>query len=194
MSKSMFYNVNSNNSISLFSSNRREKKNSDELIFIQQLLNSKFTVDLQIAIKYYYIGDFNQVLKLLSKESLAHLLNLLYSYRKSSIEYPTYEKIRLLLKLYLEGLTKCITQFLELGRIKFALSNAEERCEILDNMEKLQEYIDKLNRTVNLFKSTPVSIVEAKILPEYVIYLQMYGYPVGGIFDPNLLNNIKKSD
>jgi len=191
MSKSMFSKGSSTNNHSLILSNKREKQNSNELILIQNLLKSKFTIDLRNVIKYYYIGNFDKVLELLSKERLAYLSKLLYSYRKSSIEYPTYEQFRLLLNLYLEGLTKSIIQFLELGNIKIALSISEERCKILDNMEKLQEYIDKLNRSVNLFKSTPVSIVEAKISPKYAIYLQMYGYPVGGIFDLNLLNNIK---
>jgi hypothetical protein len=190
MSKSMFSNVNWKNP-SLIVSYKQQETPSIELILIKNLLNSKFAIDIQNVIKYYYSGDFNQVLQLLSKEKLQNLTNLLYSYKKSSVQYPTYEKVRLLLKLYLEGLTKCITQFLELGDMKIVLTKCEERCQILDNMEKLQEYIDKLNRTVNLFNSAPVNVIEAKILPEHAAYLRMYGYPVGGIFDAELLNAIK---
>jgi len=190
MSKSMFSNVNWKNP-SLIVSYKQQENSSIELILIKNLLNSKFAIDIQNVIKYYYSGDFNEVLHLLSKEKLQNLTNLLYSYKKSSVQYPTYEKVRLLLKLYLEGLTKCITQFLELVDMKIVLTKCEERCQILDNMEKLQEYIDKLNRTVNLFDSAPVNVIEAKILPEHAAYLRMYGYPVGGIFDPELLNAIK---
>lgn len=152
MSKSMFSNVNWKNP-SLIVSYKQQETPSIELILIKNLLNSKFAIDIQNVIKYYYSGDFNEVLQLLSKEKLQNLTNLLYSYKKSSVQYPTYEKVRLLLKLYLEGLTKCITQFLELGDMKIVLTKCEERCQILDNMEKLQEYIDKLNRNVNLFNS-----------------------------------------
>jgi len=190
MSKSMFSNVNWKNP-SLIVSYKQQENSSIELILIKNLLNSKFAIDIQNVIKYYYSGDFNEVLHLLSKEKLQNLTNLLYSYKKSSVQYPTYEKVRLLLKLYLEGLTKCITQFLELVDMKIVLTKCEERCQILDNMEKLQEYIDKLNRTVNLFDSAPVNVIEAKILPEHAAYLRMYGYPVGGIFDAELLNAIK---
>ena len=191
MSKSMFSNVNLKNH-SLIVNNNVEKTNCIELNLIKKLLDSEFAIYIQNVIKHYYTGDFNKVLKLLTKEKLQYLSNLLYLYKKSSIQYPTYEKVRLLLKLYLEGLTKCIMQFLELGDIKIALSKCEERCKILDNMEKLQEYIDELNRTVSLFNCpAPVAIIEAKILPEHATYLRMYGYPVGGIFDVELLNDIK---
>lgn len=190
MSKSLFSNVNWKNP-SLILSYKQQDKPSNELILIKTLLNSEFAINIQNVIKYYYIGNFNEVLLLLSKEKLQYLSNLLNLYKKNPIQYPLYEKVRLLLKLYLEGLSKCITQFLEIGNMKIALTKCEERCQILDNMEKLQEYIDKLNRTVNLFDSAPVNVIEAKILPEHATYLRRYGYPVGGIFDAELLNAIK---
>ena len=59
------------------------------------------------------------------------------------------------------------------------------------NFPDEHEYIDKLNSTMSLFKTVPVSVAEVKILPEHATYLRMYGYPVGGIFDPELLNAIK---
>jgi len=185
MSKSMFSNVNLKNHSSIL------YNQEVELNLIQNLLKSEFAIDIQNVIKYYYNGNFSEVLQILSKKRLQQLSNLLDSYKKRSIQYPTYEKIRLLLKLYLEGLTKCIEQFLDIANIKIALSDCEERCKILDDMKKLQEYIDKLNSTMSLFKTVPVSVAEVKILPEHATYLRMYGYPVGGIFDPELLNAIK---
>jgi len=190
MSKSMFPNVNLKNN-SLIMRYNPENSTCYELILIKNLLNSEFAIYIQNVIKHYYNGNFNEVLRLLSKEKLQNLTNLLYSYKKSSIQYPTYEKVRLLLKLYLEGLTKCIEQFLDITNIKIALSECEERCKILDDMTKLQEYIDKLNSTMSLFKTEPVSVAAVKILPEHATYLRMYGYPVGGIFDTELLNAIK---
>jgi hypothetical protein len=190
MSKSLFSNVNWKNP-SLILSYKQQEKSSIELILIKNLLNSEFAINIQNVIKYYYIGNFNEVLALLTKEKLQYLSNLLNLYKKNPIQYPLYEKVRLLLKLYLEGLSKSITQFLELSNIKIALTKCEERCEILDNMGKLQVYIDNLNHTINLFDSAPVNVIEAKILPEHATYLRMYGYPVGGIFDSELLNAIK---
>ena len=155
------------------------------------MLTSNFAVNIQNVIKYYYNGDFVKVLQLLSKQNLLSYSTLLESYKKSSISYPTYEGVRLVLKLYLQGLTKSLDQYLELENSKGKVTLLEERCTILDNMDKLQEYINGLNRTVNLFRSIePVSVIEAKVLPEHAIYLRKYGYPVGGIFDVKLLNDI----
>ena len=209
MSKSMFSNVNlkkaktvfskknsnltdnSDNSSVVYYNLNPETRNSNEFILIQNLLKSEFAIDIQNVIKYYYNGQFSEVLKILTKVRLEYLLNILYSYKKSYNEYPTYENIRLLLKYYLEGLTKSIDQFLEISNLKIALSECEEHSKILDDMTKLQEYIDKLNRTMNLFKTEPVCVAAVKILPEHATYLRMYGYPVGGIFDIELLNAIK---
>lgn len=185
MFKSIFSDVNLNNKTKI------SNIVIDELVEIKKLLKSKFAVDIQNVINQYYLGNFNEVLKLLTKETMVYFSNLLYSYRKDSNIYPTYEKVRLLLKLYLNGLTKCITQYLEIENIKITLSKCKERCKILDNMEKLQEYINGLNRTVNLFNSIPpINVVEAKILLEHATYLRLYGYPIGGIFDTKLLNDI----
>lgn len=200
MSKTIFTNVKttpktiftSSSSIITSSSSIITPLNSiDELVLIQKLLNSRFVIDIKTVIRYYYNGNFKKVLELLTKEKLINYLTILYSYKKNPKIYPTYENVRLIFKLYLEGLIKCITQYLELENIKIELIKCREREHILDDIEKLQEYIDGLNRTINVFQNLePVSIAEAKILPEHAAYIRLYGYPVGGIFDPQLLKDI----
>ena len=190
MSKSLFTN---NNSKAIVTARTTISKSStgDELGQIKNLLTSNFAINIQNVIRFYYNGDFVKVLELLSKENLTNYSRLLESYKKSSISYPAYESVRLVLKLYLQGLTKSLDQYLELVNSQSKVSALEERTAILDNMEKLQEYINGLNRTVNLFRNIPpVAVVEAKILPEHATYIRKYGYPVGGIFDVKLLNEI----
>ena len=165
----------------------------DELAEIRKLLKTKFVGFIQNVINHYYLGQFEEMLRLLTKPKLIDLARLIYLYRKNPIIYPTYERVRALLKLYLEGLTKSITQYLDVLNIEDALKKCEERCSILDDMKKLKEYIDGLNRTINLFNPPPVHVVAAQILPEHATYLRMYGYPVGGIFDPEKLNDIIKN-
>lgn len=190
MSKSLFTN---NNSKAIVTARTTISKSStgDELGQIKNLLTSNFAINIQNVIRFYYDGNFVKVLELLSKENLTNYSRLLESYKKSSISYPAYESVRLVLKLYLQGLTKSLDQYLELVNSQSKVSALEERTAILDNMEKLQEYINGLNRTVNLFRNIPpVAVVEAKILPEHATYIRKYGYPVGGIFDVKLLNEI----
>ena len=190
MSKSLFTN---NNSKAIVTARTTISKSStsDELGQIKNLLTSNFAISIQNVIRFYYDGDFENVLELLSKQNLTNYSRLLESYKKSSISYPAYESVRTVLKLYLQGLTKSLDQYLELENSKIKVSTLEERTAILDNMDKLQEYINGLNRTVNLFRTIPpVAVIEAKILPQHAIYIQKYGYPVGGIFDVKLLNDI----
>ncbi len=194
MSKSIFTNTNANKAnkaIIRAKPTISGSSTSDELVQIKNLLTSNFAISIQNVIRFYYVGDFEMVLELLSKQNLVNYTRLIESYKKSSITYPSYESVRLVLKLYLQGLTKSIDQYLELQNSKTKVSALEERAAILDNMDKLQEYINGLNRTVNLFRNIqPVAVVEAKILPEHATYIKRYGYPVGGIFDVKLLNDI----
>jgi len=191
MSKSLFTNTNANKAIVKAKPTISKSTTSDELAQIQKLLASNFAISIQNVIRFYYAGNFEKVLELLNKQNLELYSRLLESFKKSSISYPAYESVRLVLKLYLQGLTKSIEQYLELQNSKTKVSTLEERAAILDNMEKLQEYIRGLNRTVNLFRNIPpVAVAEAKILPEHAIYIRKYGYPVGGIFDVKLLNDI----
>jgi hypothetical protein len=190
MSKSLFTN---NNSKAIVTARTTISRSStgDELGQIKNLLTSNFAISIQNVIRFYYDGNFVKVLELLSKENLTTYSRLLESYKKSSISYPAYESVRTVLKLYLQGLTKSLDQYLELVNSQSKVSALEERTAILDNMDKLQEYINGLNRTVNLFRNIPpVAVVEAKILPEHATYIRKYGYPVGGIFDVKLLNEI----
>lgn len=189
MSKSIFVNNTISQEKTLFNklSNTIE---TDELFQIKKLLKTPLAVYVETTINEYYLGNFEKVLELLPKEKLESLMDVLYSYKKNAVKYPTYEKVRSLLKLYLEGLIKCNTQYLDMLNLKSKLHECEERCSILDDMKKLQEYIDQLNRAMRIFNPPAQSVVCATILPEHATYLRMYGYPVGGIFDVEKLNNI----
>jgi hypothetical protein len=163
---------------------------SDELIQIKRLLNSPVAIYIETTIYEYYLGNFEKVLALLPKQKVESLLQTLYSYRRNSKQYPTYENVRYLLKLYLEGLIKCITQYLDMLNLTSKLEECEERSGILDDMKKLQEYIEQLQKSMRIFNPPPQNITRASVLPEHATYLRMYGYPVGGIFDVEKLNNI----
>jgi hypothetical protein len=163
---------------------------NDELFQIKKLLQTPVAVYIQMTINKYYLGDFEKLLELLPKEKLESLMEVLYSYRKNAKKYPIYEKVRSLLKLYLEGLIKCITQYLDMLNLESKLQECEERCSILDDMKKLQEYIDQIQKAMRIFNPPAQEVVCATIKQEHATYLRMYGYPVGGIFDVEKLNNI----
>ena len=163
---------------------------NDELLQIQKLLNTHLASYIEMTIQEYYSGHFERLLELLPKVKLESLLAELYSYKKNSIQYPTYEKVRTLLKLYLEGLIKAINQYLDILNIKNKLEKSQQRAGILDDMDKLQDYINKIQTSMRIFNPPPQTVVPATIKQEHATYLRMYGYPEGGIFDVEKLNNI----
>ena len=163
---------------------------NDEPFQIKKLLDTPLVGYIKMTINYYYLGDFEKVLELLPKSKLESLMEVLYSYRKDYKNYPTYEKVRSLLKLYVEGLIKCITQYLDILNLENKLKACKERSSILDDMKKLKDYIDHIQKTIQIFSPPAQQVVSAMIKQEHATYLTMYGYPVGGIFDVEKLNNI----
>jgi hypothetical protein len=188
MSKSIFINSRITEKTPFNKSQKSIEMN--ELYFIERLLKTQLAIYTEMTINAYYSGDFEKVLQLLPKEKLEELMKTLQSYKKNAIQFPTYEKVRSLLKLYLEGLIKCVTQYLDMLNLNAKLDECKERCTILDDMKKLQEYIDKLQTAMRIFNPPPQTVDPARILQEHATYLRMYGYPVGGIFDVEKLNNI----
>lgn len=188
MSKSIF--INSILTKKTLFDHLTEDMGSGEFPLIKKLLETPLVGYVQTTINEYYLGNFDKLLTLLPKEKLEDLMRVLHSYKKNAKKFPIYEKMRSLLKLYLEGLIKCVTQYLELLNLKSQLDHCEERCGILDDIKKLQEYIEELQRGMRIFNPPPQNVVCAVVKQEHATYLRMYGYPVGGIFDVEKLNNI----
>ena len=65
-----------------------------------------------------------------------------------------------------------------------------EKASILDDIEKLKEYINSLKKNMSLFPDIDITIVQAHIKSEYAEYIKLYGYPVGGVFDMDKLGEI----
>lgn len=163
---------------------------SDELPFIKILMKSIVVNKIKPVLMEYYAGNFQGVLELLPPSEIVYLTNLLYSYKKSLITYPIYESVRYILSLYLQVLTQQNVTYLKLLESQSSLKICKDRSSILDDMNKLREYIETLSKTMTLFNPAPQSIVSAQVAPEHAIYLRTYGYPVGGIFDPAKLEVI----
>tara|TARA_Y100000389_G_C17451200_1_gene514930 strand:- start:2004 stop:2576 length:573 start_codon:yes stop_codon:yes gene_type:complete len=60
---------------------------------------------------------------------------------------------------------------------------------ILHDTEKLNAYIHTLRNSANtyLFGEHNVSISSVHVNKEYIEYIKTYGYPINGVFDPDLL-------
>jgi len=163
---------------------------SDELKYIHDLITCPVVAYLIDVLQHYYLGDFQYVLAQLQTRELTSLTNILWGFRKSSVTYPNYEKIREILQLYLKGLTQQNELYKKLLNTESSLETCKKRSSILDNMQELRTYIENLSKTMTLFNPEPQTIVAAKVLKQHAIYLREYGYPLGGVFDPELLHEI----
>lgn len=71
----------------------------------------------------------------------------------------------------------------------------KDRVKTLDDMDLLREYLEELqkNLSTEVFGSHDVSVTAVNVNPEYIEYIQRYGYPLNGVFDSDLLGAIAQN-
>jgi hypothetical protein len=147
-----------------------------------------FSETIQNLLLQFSLGNFKQVSTILNRRYFQYLSiklsNITY------IDYPIYEQLRQSIKKSLQGLYKAIEQYNVLANTREILKTTQERAAILDDMQKLREYVNNLKKNVSIFPEMNVTIIRAEIKPEYAEYIRLYGYPQGGIFDMDRLAEI----
>jgi len=164
--------------------------NSDELIAIKNLLNSTTAIYIGQVLNLYYLGDFENVFKFLSTSRITELTISLQKYEKNSISYPTYEKTRKNLIASLQLLTQQNTLYLSLISTNNKLTNVQNQANILNNINSINQYLEELSKNISVFNTSPQKIITAQISEEYALYITRYGYPLGGVFDAQKLEQI----
>ena len=61
--------------------------------------------------------------------------------------------------------------------------------EILNNADKLREYVENLNKTISLFK-LGIQSIAVELKQQYIIYHNLYGVPANLEYDPVLMKPI----
>lgn len=147
-----------------------------------------YSETVQNLLLQFSLGNFKQVSTILNPKYYQYLsvklANITY------IDYPIYEQLRQSIKKSLQGLYKAIEQYNVLANTKEILKTTQERASILDDMQKLRDYVNNLKKNVSIFPEMNVTIIRAEIKPEYAEYIKLYGYPQGGIFDMDRLADI----
>ena len=146
---------------------------------------SEFSITIQDLFYNFSIGNFKYVTAVLTNSY----------YRKLSLQlsrivypdYPIYEKLRQTIKQSLQGLYRAIQDYSILNNTKLKLVSMTEKASILDDNERLKEYISGLRGASYLFPDLIIKAPMAIIKEEYVEYIKTYGYPSAGIFDMDKL-------
>ena len=151
---------------------------------------SRYSNLINNILKEFSLGHFELISTLLSRNLHNKLALDLLLLAQNPNDYPEYEIIRYTAVYALEGLYQSIYQYATLKDTQKKLESARERASILDDLKKLQEYINTLKGANNLFPDVTVSVMKAEIKPEYAVYIKQYGYPASGIFDASKLASI----
>lgn len=99
--------------------------------------------------------------------------------------------IRNFMKQTFEGIQQSVIQYSNLINTLGKLDRCQEKSNILDDPEKLKEYLEEKNKSRNIFEIDAFEIVKATLKPEYARYVELYGFPESAIFDTDKLTKIK---
>ena len=148
---------------------------------------AEFTKKIDHLFDLFSQGQFSQIVLVLTRDKYNSLAVELLNLAKND---PTYEQIRTTIAKSLEGLYQGILQHILLINTQYELIKVSKKASILDDMCKLREYLEHMKETLCILPDSEVSIVTASVKPEYLQYIQLYGYPEGGVFEVDKLAGI----
>jgi hypothetical protein len=164
------------------------EKNGELLLNYYTKLSNIITAINTLLIKFSQ-GQFDLVTGVLTQNLYKNLALQLHAIKQNSKLYPEYENIRISTTRALAGLYQGIQQYIVLKNTEANLTAITEKASILDDKTKLQEYINHLLGARSILPDSKVTIITAEIKPEYVEYIQMYGFPEGAVFEMDKLAN-----
>jgi hypothetical protein len=138
-------------------------------------------------------GNIQAVIDALTPNNYTSLALVFNGLRKPPSKYPNYEQIRTTITLALENLSQGMHQHLILLDTQNKLQAVQSQADILKDMTKLKAYIESLQQQKEIFPPASVTTIAAKFKPQYIKYIQMYGYPAGGVFEIDKLSPIINS-
>ena len=133
-------------------------------------------------------GHFDLVTSVLTNDLYDELALQLSAIKQTAKIYPEFENIRISTTRALGGLKQGIQQYILLKNTQADLTTFKTKASILDDKTKLQDYINSLLGSRSILPDSKVTIIAAEIKPEYVEYIQLYGFPEGAVFDMDKLS------
>jgi hypothetical protein len=151
---------------------------------------SNFSIKISNLMSYFTGNNVEYLLEHFSHDEYIKLGGELYHLKMDPKSYPEYEQLRSVLKLTIELLYAYVKQYNNVRQLPDLLRQTEEQEKILNNITLLKERIGKLQKQVNLFDDSNISMPEVQVRFEMIVYMQRYGYPENGVFDTDKLQEI----
>lgn len=158
---------------------------------IEALMTSSVVSDISEISKNYASGAFN-IIKTQLNQTLYNNYSLgLYTARKPL--NATYEKVRKFINTNLEGLLQSINLYNTNTTVTTERDAYKIIADKFNDPNELLAQLNMLRGSMSLFPDQHITVIPVQIKPEYLIYIQTYGYPENGIWDPDLLGAILMS-
>jgi len=174
---------NTNNNIPL---NKINVIEGDVITYYNKL--AKITSGINILLDYFSKGQFSLLSSVLTVENYNNLvINL------ANIKYELdndYEIMRKSTIMSLQGLQQCVNQYSNMVMLQQENALLLEENSVLHDRAKLTDYLNQLLGQTRLFSDQEFTVIGATLRPEYAKYIELYGFPEGGIFDVEKLSYI----
>lgn len=159
---------------------------------IHKLLISQAVIDILTYYTNYALGKFEDVASSLTEEKFNALSIELYKLKSDCPDTSDYEGIRNIIINTFEALTQMIRQNAEFIALQASFKTVSERASILDDMEKLEEFLSGLSKNsgMTFIPDVDVDVPLFGLNPEIETYINLYGFPEGGVFDVDKLAEI----
>lgn len=162
--------------------------NNKSSIYFEALMNDYSIHKINYFLQFVRNDEYDKVFNEINTDVTQKIL-----YGLNKLKTSVSDSFGDIIDLY-ESIFMSIKYFYFLyGEVK----NNEAQClkykkdsEILNDMEKLKEYINQQQNNMNLFTTLTVKSSKLDVKPEYLRYIELYGLPYKMIFDPILLQKI----
>ena len=145
---------------------------------------------IRSMIQSFAAGDFESLNNAIEFQEFNRLAITLFRQTSSRRSDQDFERYREVFTSILLGLQQAMLQYQTLANTAAKLEICEERSSILDDMDKLRDFVNELSTQFNLFPEATVAAPTATFAPQYVEYFALYGVPESGIFDPDKMAEI----
>jgi len=172
-------------SYSTFGSSGGDKTNT---IIVDRLKKLMFAIETYLA-KYieYLSGDISELPKNLNVNIISRLSSIFFSLKVPSLNSTVYEEYRLFTTSIISSFQNINTFVLNCQEKTALLEAALEKASILDDINKLQEFIKNLKRKFMLIPEQTITLPTATIKEPYNTYINIYGFPENMLWDPDKL-------
>lgn len=152
---------------------------------------SVYITSIKTLNQMYYMGQIAELKELLTQEVFETITAQIYELAITpgqNAAYLEYENIRTYASTSLGSLFFAMRQYDTLLAAEAKIASDAERLSILTDPVKLKEYaLAFFKQSRSLFPEQSIQVMAAKLKPQYSRYIELYGFPNKGAFDPDKL-------